>query len=98
VSWRKPFVRKDKSSPNLNSKQILWNGYLTLDFLDHDTKVFELIELYFLNKSLIAQVIEEKGQQQEVIIQQLNLLHINFDAVCKIVFNVEIIVLDHTAD
>jgi hypothetical protein len=51
-----------------------------------------MIELYRTDKSLIAQVVEEKGEQRQKIIKDLKLLHKKFDAVCKTVFNLQIIV------
>jgi hypothetical protein len=56
-----------------------------------------MIELYWINKSLIAQVVEGKGEKQETIIKDLNPLHTMFDAVSKIVFNLQTVVLDHKA-
>lgn len=48
-----------------------------------DTKIFKLIELYWLNKAFITQVVEEKSSQQQAMMQKLNMMDQKFDALCK---------------
>jgi hypothetical protein len=60
-----------------------------------DTKVFNLIELYWLNKAFIAQVVEERGHQQQGIQWKLDLLEKKFKVVCKEVYDINIIVSDN---
>jgi hypothetical protein len=61
-----------------------------------ESKTFKLIELYWLNKAFIAQVVDERGQQHQAILQNLDILEKKFEAVCKEVFDIEFRVSDHT--
>jgi len=55
-----------------------------------DTEIFWLIELYWMNKAFIAQVVEEKANQQESVLHKLNIMDHKFDALCRDIFNIEI--------
>lgn len=57
-----------------------------------DTKIFKLIELYWMNKDFIAQVVEERGNQQQAIMWKLNMMDHKFYALCKEVFNIQTII------
>jgi hypothetical protein len=51
-------------------------------------------ELYWLNKSFIAEGVKERGQQQEAIFHKLDLMDKKFEAVCRAVYDIDIIMTD----
>lgn len=48
-----------------------------------DTKIFKFIELYWLNNIFIAQVEEEKGSQQQVIMYKMNVMDKKIDSISR---------------
>jgi hypothetical protein len=50
------------------------------------------MELYWFDKGLITQVVEEKGLQQQAIVHKLDLLENKLEAMFKVVFGIDIVV------
>jgi hypothetical protein len=48
--------------------------------LSQDTKLFRMVEIYWHNKSFIAQIIEEKGFRHKAILHKLDFLETKYDA------------------
>ena len=53
----------------------------TCFFISKDSKYMKLVELYWLKKSFISQVIEEKGKQQQDILSKLDQLGKIYEAI-----------------
>jgi pentose-5-phosphate-3-epimerase len=50
------------------------------------------MELYWLNKSLFIQVVEETGQQCHTTLSKLNLMDKKYEVSFKVVYDIDIIV------
>jgi hypothetical protein len=57
-----------------------------------DAKIFRVIEMYWMTKALIAQVVEERGLQQQAILHKIDLLDSKFEVVFTAVYGVDMVV------
>ena len=72
--------RKHIPIEQIDEKSVNW----VLDtsfFRSNDTKYMKLVELYWVNKSFISQVIEEQGKQQQEILSKLDQMGKKYEAI-----------------
>lgn len=66
--------KKGGNCPTNKWGQNLGIGLWTRGSHSRDTKIFKLTEILWLSKSFIAQVVVERGQQQQAILHKLDLM------------------------
>jgi hypothetical protein len=64
-------------------------------FISRDTRIFNLIKLYWLRKAFVSHVVEEKGTQNQSILHNVEPMENKIDVMSRVVYNIEIIVNDN---